>query len=39
MKFDDYKVADIKLAEWGKEEIIIAEKEICCAFYEKQVRP
>ena len=28
MKFDDYKVADIKLAEWGKEEIIIAEKEM-----------
>ena len=28
MKFDDYKVADIKLAEWGREEIIIAEKEM-----------
>ena len=28
MKFDDYKVADIKLVEWGREEIIIAEKEM-----------
>ena len=28
MKFDDYRIADIKLAEWGREEIIIAEKEM-----------
>jgi adenosylhomocysteinase len=25
--FDDYKVADISLADWGKKEISIAESE------------
>lgn len=28
MKFTDYKVADIKLAEWGRKEIDIAEQEM-----------
>ncbi|MBT7564532.1 MAG: hypothetical protein HN621_07570, partial [Porticoccaceae bacterium] len=26
--FDDYKVADISLADWGKKEISIAESEM-----------
>ena len=25
---DDYKVADISLAEWGRQEIILAEQEM-----------
>ena len=28
MSFDDYKVADINLAEWGRKEIAIAETEM-----------
>ena len=27
-KFTDYKVADIKLADWGRKEILIAETEM-----------
>ena len=28
MKFSDYKVKDINLAEWGRKEIILAENEM-----------